>query len=183
MNSAPSVAMIEGTRPIVTSSPLSAPIKVPTSNDPASGTQNPPAAIARFPNTKAQTASTEPTETSISAVRITWFTARPTIAMMIACSRMEVKFSTAKNPLVVSEKATTSKPRKSAAGVAGLAKNVQSHSRDRAAEATDSAMQRSLRSRRCCSDFFGTELAAAKFLDQPAFAHNQCSVTHREDFV
>ena len=103
--------------------------------------------------------------------------------MMIACSRMEVKFSTPKKPLVVSEKAIASNPRNSAAGVAGLARNAQSHSRGRAPEATFSTMHRIPRTRRCGADPFGAELAAVKFLDQPAFAHDQCSVAHCENFV
>src|SRR5918997_256088 len=124
----PSVTIMEGIRPRVTSTPLTAPASAPTTTPASSGRIRPPVLVATAPAATAQRPIIEPVEMSISPHRITWFTARAMVPNTATETTIDSKLVPLRNLSLLSEKATTSTARNTRAGASGRSINLRSMS-------------------------------------------------------
>src|ERR687898_1137853 len=107
----PSVTIIDGMRPRVTSIPLTAPA--------SGGRIRPPVLVATAPAATAQRPIIEPVEMSISAHRITWLTARAMVPSTATETTMDSRLEPLRNLSLLTEKATTRTARNTRAGASG----------------------------------------------------------------
>src|SRR5215210_2706364 len=193
----PSVTMMEGMRPAVTSRPLIAPQRAPTATPASRGRIKPPAFRATVPAATAHRPIIDPVEISISPHSTTWLTASAMIPSTATEITMDSKLEPLRNLSLLNENAATSTARNTRAGASGLTINLRKASPGEVPRwsvgarasliahllpgvvgsgAVPSAGGRShhvlLRS------FFPFELAG-----DPAFPHDHDSVGHREDLL
>src|SRR5215211_649114 len=121
----PSVTMIAGMRPSVTSAPLRAPASPPTATPASSGRRTPPVESETAPAAIAQRPSIEPVEMSISPHSTTWFTARATTPSTATESTIDSRLEAVINLSLASVKATRRTARNARAGASGRTRNLR----------------------------------------------------------
>src|SRR5215217_42795 len=122
----PSVTMMAGMRPSVTSAPLSAPASPPTATPAKSGSRRPPVESETAPAAIAHRPSIEPVEMSISPHSITWLTARATTPSTATESTIDSRLEAVRNRSLASVKATRRTARNASAGASGRTRNLRS---------------------------------------------------------
>src|SRR5215218_2211290 len=122
----PSVTMMAGMRPSVTSAPLSAPASPPTATPAKSGSRRPPVESETAPAAIAHRPSIEPVEMSISPHSITWLTARATTPSTATESTIDSRLEAVRNRSLASVKATRRMARNASAGASGRTRNLRS---------------------------------------------------------
>src|SRR3712207_2224976 len=115
----PSVTMMDGMRPAVTSRPLTAPASPPAATPARRGRIRPPVLVATAPAATAQRPIIEPVEMSISPHRMTWLTASAIVPSTATEITMDSKLEPLRNLSLLIEKATTSTARNTRAGASG----------------------------------------------------------------
>src|SRR5918997_1692358 len=121
----PSVTMIDGMRPRVTSRPLTAPASAPTATPASRGRIRPPVLVATAPAATAHRPIMEPVDMSISPARITWLTARAMVPSTATEVRIDSRLEPLKNLSLLSEKTTSRPARNTRAGASGRAMNLR----------------------------------------------------------
>src|SRR5215218_7735225 len=121
----PSVTMMDGMRPKVTSRPLTAPASAPTATPASRGRRRPPVLVATAPAATAQRPIIEPVEMSISPHRITWLTARAMVPSTATDTTMDSKLGPLRNLSLLSEKAANRTARNTRAGASGRSMNLR----------------------------------------------------------
>src|SRR5215210_1001449 len=184
---------MEGMRPSVTKSPLTAPARAPTATPARSGKKSPPALVATAPEVTAHSPSIEPVEMSISPQRITWLTASAMTPSTAIEVRMDSRLPTCKNRSFASVNAATSTTRKIRAGASGRARNL----RNTVPPAPRLPAPASLIARHLLTwtvrarpasggrghDILLGGLPTPELAADAALAHHQDAVGHREDFL
>src|SRR5918997_167072 len=192
----PSVTIIDGMRPRVTSTPLTAPASAPTATPASRGRIRPPVLVATAPAATAHRPIIEPVEMSISPHRITWLTASAMVPSTATEITMASRFVALRNSSLLSENAASRTARKTSAGASGRT----SHRRHTAPEVSRCAVVGAPTSliagplspclvvpvpapgsrghHVLLRSFAALELAA-----NPALAHYHDPVGHREDLL
>src|SRR5829696_13973 len=192
----PSVTMIDGMRPAVTSTPLIAPQRAPTATPASRGRIRPPVLKATAPAATAHRPIIEPVEMSISPHSMTWLTASAMIPSTATEIPMDSKLDPLRNLSLLSEKATTSTARNTRAGASGRTINLRKASPEEVPRCSAGArasviahtLSRVIGSRAISSSggrghhvllrgFFSLELTG-----DAALSHDHDPVGHREDF-
>src|SRR5215204_541994 len=121
----PSVTIMDGMRPAVTSRPFIAPQRAPTATAASRGRIRPPVLKATAPAATAQRPIIEPVEMSISPHSTTWLTASAMIPSTATEITMDSKLVPLRNLSLLREKAATSTARNTRAGASGRTINLR----------------------------------------------------------
>src|SRR5918997_3378734 len=193
----PSVTIMDGMRPAVTSRPLTAPASPPAATPASRGRIRPPVLVATAPAATAQRPIIEPVEMSISPHRMTWLTASAMVPSTATEITIDSKLEPLRNLSLLSEKAATSTARNTRAGASGRNINLRKASPGEvlccSAGARASLIVRFL----SCSvggrailpsggrshHLLLVGLVPAEFAGDPALAHDHDSIRHREDLL
>src|SRR5918997_6136336 len=193
----PSVTIIDGMRPRVTSTPFTAPANAPTATPASSGRIRPPVLVATAPAATAQRPIIEPVEISISPHRMTWLTASAMVPSTATEITIDSKLEPLRNLSLLSEKAATSTARNTRAGASGRNINLRKASPGEvlccSAGARASLIVRFL----SCSvggratlpsggrghHLLLVSLVPAEFAGDPALPHDHDSIGHPEDLL
>src|SRR5215218_9315510 len=185
----PSVTMMAGMRPSVTSAPLRAPASPPTATPASSGRRIPPVESETAPAAIAQRPSIEPVEMSISPHNITWLTARATTPSTATESTIDSRLEAVRNRSLASVKATRRTARNARAGASGRTRNLRSTaSPARSADARASLIAGLLSGPLAAPCGGGHDpLLRGPFpielSGEAPFAHDQDPVGHRKDLL
>src|SRR5215211_7611079 len=188
----PSVTMMAGMRPSVTSAPLRAPASPPTATPARSGRNSPPVERETAPAAIAHRPSIEPVEMSVSPHSTTWLTARATTPSTATESTIDSRLEAVRNRSLASVKTTRRTTRNARAGASGRTRNLRTTAPPappRSAGAPRASLIAGLLSGPLAAPgggghdpllrgYFPIELSG-----EAPFAHDQAPVGHRKDLL
>src|SRR3712207_459882 len=193
----PSVTMMDGMRPAVTSRPLTAPASAPAATPASRGRIRPPVFVATAPAATAQRPIIEPVEMSISPHRTTWLTAKAMVPSTATEITMDSKLEPLRNLSLLSEKATTSTARNTRAGASGRTINLRKASPGEVPRCSAGALASLIVHLLSCivggrsllssggrgHHLLLVSLVPPEFAGDPALPHDHDSIGHREDLL